>query len=449
MLIVAGILLFFSALVYYFSYESQLAKFRQSLFDRAKNTATLLINVEEVDSSLLEKIQRSTISWYSEEVVLTDSAYNLLYGYNSRILSDTKVLSENASGQIKYFSVSGKDGVFYRHNFRNSTYNVYAMAFDRSRFANLSDLRKILLWSIIFSVLFSVLLSYFFATRAMKPISKIIRTVKEINSLKLNSRLDEGKKKDEIEQLSVTFNELLSDLETAFRNQEDFVSNASHELRTPLSVMIVESDYFLSHNRTKEEYVKHVEGLVRDLKNMNSLINSLLELARLNRDQSIGFTLIRLDEIVFTAIQIIKEKYRNRKILPKITYPENGSELVISGNSGMLEIAFRNLLDNACKFSDSYIEVEFTITDDFIIINVSDHGIGIPVNEIETIREPFKRASNVRFIGGFGIGLSLVTRVMELHSAELKISSRINEGSRFEMKFPRIKEQRKNGENID
>ncbi len=67
-LIVAGILIFFSLLVYYFSYSSQLAKFRENLLDSAKNTAILLINVAEVDSSLLKKIHQSTISWEKEEI---------------------------------------------------------------------------------------------------------------------------------------------------------------------------------------------------------------------------------------------------------------------------------------------------------------------------------------------------------------------------------------------
>ena len=81
-LIVAGILLFFSLLVYYFSYTSQLNKFREDLLDSAKNTAILLINVTEVDSSLLKKIHQSTISWKQEEIALTDSTLRLVYGNN-------------------------------------------------------------------------------------------------------------------------------------------------------------------------------------------------------------------------------------------------------------------------------------------------------------------------------------------------------------------------------
>jgi len=85
-LIVAGILLFFSILVYYFSNTSQLNKFREDLLDSAKNTAILLINVTEVDSSLLKKIHQSTISWKREEIALTDSALKLVYGNNIQYL---------------------------------------------------------------------------------------------------------------------------------------------------------------------------------------------------------------------------------------------------------------------------------------------------------------------------------------------------------------------------
>jgi signal transduction histidine kinase len=437
-LIVAGILLFSSVLVYYFSYTSQLAKFRQNLLDSAKNTATLLINVVEVDSSLLKKIQQSTISWEKEELAITDSAFNLVYSNNIHFLSNNATLVNSANGNLNYFSIADKDGVYYKHIFNNSRYHVFIMAYDKSRTENLSELRKILFWSILFSVWLSVLLSYLFSKRAIKPISRIIKNVKEINSLKLNNRLDEGNRKDEIDQLAITFNEMLTNLGIAFKNQEDFVSNASHELRTPLTVMIGESDYFLSRERNKEDYINHISGLVNDLKKLNALLNSLLELAQINRDTSIVFSNVRIDEIVFNAIHQVKTKYQGRKIVPKIQYPENGNELLINGNSEMLGIAFKNLLDNACKFSNDDVGIEFIISDKFINIIVSDRGIGIPSNEVESVYKPFKRASNVKFIGGFGIGLSLVSKILELHGATLKVDSRENEGTRFDVVFKKL-----------
>lgn len=437
-LIVAGILLFFSLLVYYFSYTSQLAKFRQNLLDTAKNTATLLINVAEVDSSLLKKIQQSTISWEREELELTDSAFNLIYGNNVEYLSDKTNLKTYANDDLSYFSIADKDGVCYKHTYNDLTYYVYAMAFDKSRIENLSELRKILFWSILFSIWLSVLFSYFFARKAIKPISQIIKKVKEINSLKLSNRLDEGDKKDEIAQLAITFNEMLSDLEIAFRNQEDFVSNASHELRTPLTVMIGESDYIISHEKSKEDYLSHISGINADLKKLNSLLNNLLELAQINRDKTIVFSKVRIDEIVFNSIYQVKIKYEGRKIVPKILYPESENDLVINANEGLLTIAFKNILDNACKFSNDDVIVEFIITDNNINVIISDNGIGIPSEELETIYRPFSRASNAKFIGGFGLGLALGMKIFELHKAVIEIKSKVNEGTRIDILFRRF-----------
>jgi signal transduction histidine kinase len=432
-LIVVGILLFFSMLVYYFSHSSQVKKFRDDLLDGAKNTAILLINVAEVDSSLLKKIHQSTLSWEKEEIALTDSAFKLIYGYNIRYLSD-KVMRENfKNGDINFFTFGEKDGVCYRHYFNNRTYYVFVMAFDNNRPENLSELRKILLWSILFSMWLSVFLSYFFSKKAIQPISRIIKSVKNINSLRLNDRLNEGNRKDEIDQLAITFNEMLTKLQIAFKNQEDFVSNASHELRTPLTVMIGESDYLLSREREKDEYINHISGLVNDLKNLNSLLYSLLELAQINQDNSIQFSSVQIDEIIFNAIHQVKTKYKDRKIIPKIQYPENETGLLINGNSGLLTIAFRNLIDNACKFSEDDVAIEFSITDKFIRIIISDKGIGIPSEELDSIYLPFKRGSNARFIGGYGIGLSLVIKIMEIHNIAMKAFSTVDKGTLVEL----------------
>ena len=434
-LIVAGILLFFSILVYYFSYSSQRAKFREDLYDGAKNTAILLINVAEVDSSLLKKIHQSTISWKKEEIALTDSAFRLVYGNNIQYLTDRVMRQYTKSTVINFFSIAEKDGVRYRHTYKNKTYYVFVMALDNNRRENLSELRGILLWSILFSVWLSVLLSYFFSKKAIQPISQIIKSVKDINSLKLGNRLNEGNRKDEIGQLAITFNELLSNLEIAFKNQEDFVSNASHELRTPLTVMIGESDYLLNHEQTNEAYVKHISGLMNDLKKLNTLLNSLLELAQLNGQNTILMTEVRIDEIVYNAILNVKNSYKNRRIIPKIQYPENGNNLLIKGNPGLLTIAFNNLIENACKFSNDDVIIKFLILETEIKIIISDNGIGIPSDELESIYLPFKRASNVRFKAGYGIGLSLVSKIIELHGSKLEVYSAENEGTRFEITF--------------
>jgi len=433
--IAAGILLFFSLLVYYFSYTSQVGKFRENLYERARNNAILLINVSEVDSSLLKKIHQSTVSLEKEEIAMTDSAFNPVYTNNVNYLSNKAMRAYANKTGVSFFSISEKDGVFFRHYFRNRSFNVFELAFDRSRHENLTELREILLWSILFSIWLSVATAYFFSNRAIKPISDIIKSVKGINSEKLGSRLDEGNGKDEIASLAITFNDMLKNLEIAFRNQEDFVSNASHELRTPLSVMIAEGDYFLTHDIGKEEYAKYVESLIGDLKKINSMLTSLLELAQVNKDVNIMFSRVRIDEALFNSIRQVKINFPERKIIPRIRYPESDEDLMVKGNSGLLEIAFRNIIDNSCKFSDGDIDVEFSFTAQNVTIIISDKGIGIPARELENIFQPFSRASNAKYIGGFGIGLSLVTKIMELHGVVQEVESTENKGTRFKFTF--------------
>ncbi len=434
-LVVVGILMFFSATLYYFSYTTQHNKFADNLTKRAKNTAILLINLPEVDSVLLRKIQQSTFNWPREEIVITNSELNILYRNNIEYLTP-EVISQNAvKGDNYRFSIAEKDGICYKHVFKNQTYTVLVMAFDKNRKENLAELREILLWSIIFSIWLSIFLSYLFSKKAIQPISQIIKSVKDINSSRLSSRLNEGNKKDEIAQLALTFNQMLSNLEIAFKSQEDFVSNASHELRTPLSVMIVESDYILSKEQNPADYKKHISNMVSDLKKLNAQVTSLLELAQINQDKSIQLSPIRIDEIVFSAIRQMKAKYTDRKIIPVIQYPENENKLLVNGNAGMLGIAFQNLIENACKFSDDDVIIEFSIMDESIKIILTDKGIGIPTNEIDNIYKPFNRASNARYKGGFGIGLSLVAKIFELHDVGFNLHSAENKGTSFELNF--------------
>ena len=402
---------------------------------RAQNTAILLINVQEVDSTLLKKIYLTTKSLEEEEIMLSDSNNIVLFSEKIQDLKDISFSVMSHSASPEFFSIGKKDGVLYNHRINNQLYHVYVLAYDKFRTENLRGLKVVLLWSIIFSLCLSVWISYFFSKIAIRPISNIIEKVKAINASKLNSRLNEGKQQDEIEHLAITFNQMLSDLELVFKSQEEFVSNASHELRTPLAIMIAESDYVISRKRNPEEYEAHITHLTEDLRKLNLLINSLLELAQLNRDKNISRLHIRIDELVFNAILSTKVKYPGRKILPKIEYSENENDFIINGNPGLLEIAFRNLIENACKFSSAEVDVKISKIGEAVVVSITDYGVGIPEGEIGNIFKPFHRATNAKFIGGFGIGLSIVAKILELHAAELKVASVLNKGTCFELLF--------------
>ncbi|NCA77893.1 MAG: hypothetical protein EOM90_16315, partial [Alphaproteobacteria bacterium] len=151
-IIFAGVLLLFSTLVYYFTYSSQRDKFRDNLTNRAKNTAILLLNVTEVDSTLLKKIQQSTFYWQGEEIVVTDSALHMLYKLNTDYLTSENIKKNSIDKVINFYRIAEKDGVHYRHTFHKNKYSVFVMAYDNTRREKLADLRRILIWSSLFSI---------------------------------------------------------------------------------------------------------------------------------------------------------------------------------------------------------------------------------------------------------------------------------------------------------
>ncbi|MDP2889240.1 MAG: ATP-binding protein [Bacteroidota bacterium] len=102
----------------------------------------------------------------------------------------------------------------------------------------------------------------------------------------------------------------------------------------------------------------------------------------------------------------------------------------------------KNMIDNACKFSSGDVEVKTEIYPDRLALNISDRGVGIPKNELDTIFKPFKRGTNVRYIGGFGIGLSIVAKIIELHHADIQVKSIENEGTSVEIRL--VKKECKN-----
>jgi len=434
--LVLSILVFFAFLVYYFSFTSQRAKFRENLIIQAQNTAILLINVEGVDSVLLNKIQETTRLLEGQEVALTNAANEIIYQYRIKDLNNNylKYLARNKP-PLYFFKVNNKEGVSYRHESKRQVYRVFVLAYDRRGAENLKELREILFWSILFSTWICISVSYFFSRLAMKPISRIVSEVQGINYSKLDKRLKEGKAKDEIEQLAVTFNQMLDRLEKIFRGQDQFVSNASHELRTPLAIMMAESDYILNRESSREELISHISGINRDLKKINRLITGLLELTQLENQSMVKFSEIRTDELLLDVIRQIKGKFPDRKILPEVHYPEKESDLMITGNAGLLATVFMNLLENACKFSSGEITVKLTPAPGELTITFQDQGIGIPESEIRDVVKPFTRGSNAKHIVGSGIGLSLVARILELHHADFNLNSAPGKGTTVYLVF--------------
>lgn len=441
--IVATILLAFSLAVYFLSADYRREEFFHRLESRAITTARLYVTVQEVDVHLLRIIDKNSIhALFEEKVLIFDPADSLVYSslddlkvdYSPELLRQIRQEGkmEYAQGEIEHIALvyQGDQGEFV----------VISSAYDLYGRSKLKNLRNVLLAGLVIGILIIVATGIVFAGQVLHPLARMNAEITSISAGNLSRRINEGNRRDEIARLAMNFNEMLRRLEAAFEMQQQFVSNASHELRNPLAAITSQLQLVLGKKRTTEEYQQALQSLLDDTSTLVELTNGLLTLAQSGIEkQRFTFSPVRVDETLFAAQnELAKVRAGFHFLIEYDTFPEDESFLIIAGNEHLLKIAFLNLMDNACKFSDDHtVRIGFSANGETIDISFSDNGPGIPREEQESIFNPFYRSSNVpSSVRGYGIGLPLCRRIVQLHNGSITIQSAPGKGSRFGVSFP-------------
>ncbi len=442
-LIVAGILLLSSVSIYYASDVFRKQDFYARLHDRATNTARLLIQVQEVDEDLLKVIDRNTIYLPEEEI----SIYNYL---NENIYSSRSepgfnaVATQDFLNQIRLageleFSEDGKECLGMIYTDKYNRFVVVAKAFDKYGTRKSSNLRIVLLIVFLSGVTAGALAGWFYSGQALKPISRVVSQVDKISISSMDARVDEGNRTDEIALMAITFNKMLDRLQSSFELQKSFVANASHELRTPLTSLTGQLEVSLMKDRKSEEYKLLLQSLLEDIRHMNALTNGLLDMAHANQDVTEIIRLnYRIDDMVWAArSHLIRRKELFKINVQFLSVPEDESQLLVMCNDHLMQTAFINLMDNACKFSANHtVDVTLDFSPTYVLISFVDNGPGIDGSEAERIFEPFYRAEKTKNIKGHGLGLPLTKRIVELHGGHIKVVSSHQKGTTLTIQLP-------------
>ncbi|WP_421826193.1 HAMP domain-containing sensor histidine kinase [Larkinella sp.] len=442
-LLVGSIILLFSLTIYYLFDQYREREFYDRLRQNAFATAQLLENVEVsgITDKMLQQIELNYMSLYKGHVTI--------FLPDNRILHSTDSKREVVSLQFLEQVRNGKE-IFRRNGMvetlgvrftdrHNRILVVVATAIDRYGFTKIEWLRDILVISWVVSMGIVLLAGWFFAGDALKPVSDIIDQVNDISATNIYARLRIGRPKDELAKLAATFNEMLERLEQAFILQKNFVSHASHELLTPLTVMMGQVDVALMQPRKEYEYKQALESVLEEGKKMNNLVNGLLELARVNADAAtLSFKPVRVDEVLWQGRSRLLQKNEEYRI--DIEYeklPGNEEELIVMGEESLLQMAFQNLIENGCKYSkDRHMVVTLNAGEDDIRLTFTDHGYGIPPEDIPHLFEPFFRSETTSGIIGHGIGLALTHRIITIHKGQIRVESEIGKGTSVEVTVP-------------
>ncbi len=437
--ITALLLLCLNFYIYYSASIYIKNNFYGDLKQRALLTAQVYLEQDEMEANLWKQIKDKFLqSIPGEEIRMYDknNAPAFIDSVSRPIFSDATI---NRIRTEKYLEFAdGKRqtvGIFYTDN--QGDFVIIVSAINESGIDRLAYLKEVLVIGFVICLIVVFFSGRFFSGQVLNPMSNIIKRVNKITASNLHLRLDSGNGKDEIAELAVTFNNMLVRLETVFETQKTFVQNASHELRTPLTSLMVQIDVVLQKERSNEEYRETLKSNLIEAEKLSQLTTNLLNLAKSSLDDSKLFIEdVYIDDLLLEVRKEVENQTSGRILKVDYTIPPDSNGLVIKGNKQLLRIAFFNILENACKFSENQeVNILLDCSNAHIKIQIRDHGIGIPETEAEKIFEPFYRASNAYTHAGSGIGLSLTKKIVELHGGKISVFNYPDGGTVFELFF--------------
>jgi len=327
-------------------------------------------------------------------------------------------------------------GQFPVLNSDDKTIGILTIAVSQEESYNiLNNLILVLLISFPFVLGIQFITSSIAASRAIKPVHRLINAASGISDTNIDTRLTLPEYKDELYELTETINALFSRIEKSMIQQKQFTSDASHEIRTPLSAIRGTLEVLIRKQREPEFYESKIRETIQQVDRLDALLEQLLHLTRVDSMNAVAKKeSINLFQICSSSSKKWKQIADEKNITIQIQIPDN--EFII-GDQLYLELIFDNLLNNAIKYGKENGNILVVWDSDSKSISVKDDGIGISEEHLPHIFNRFYRAEESRssLIKGNGLGLSIVHKLADLQQITLSVESKIGVGSTFTLHF--------------
>lgn len=314
-------------------------------------------------------------------------------------------------------------------------------------------LRSVIATTII--ILLSSVCTYFLTKKTLTPLQKLTSEVSQIQAQNLSTQLAVPNSKDEIAQLTSSFNEMLTRLDNAFSTQKQFSANAAHELRTPLAVLQTNLEVFEKKQEPEMvEYQQLFTMIKEQTARLSQLVGTLLDMTNLKSvPRTDQVMLEELVDEVFCDLDPVAEKAgisihfddsSSRDWHTDVHTPNasvlNNNIRNITGSYVLLYRAVYNLVENAIKYNrpNGSVTVSVKEKNGQAMILVKDTGIGISPENQKKIFDPFFRVdkSRSRAMGGAGLGLALVDSIAREHGGSVKVLESNEKGSIIALMLP-------------
>ncbi len=287
-----------------------------------------------------------------------------------------------------------------------------------------------------------IIISPILSKKILEPLAQITQAEQEISVEKLDKRINYLGEDLELKILSDSFDKMIERLEISFNKQNQFISDVSHELKTPIAVI---SGYANLLDRwgkeDKETLDKSIQAIKNETKNMNNLVSKLLYIVKIDAGKVCAKkTLINVQELIQEITEESTLLETNRNI-----YSSHNEKCFIEADESNIKELIRIFVDNAIKYTkpNGNIDLYSKKENGKIYINIKDDGIGISRQEQENIFDRFYRVDKSRNkeTGGVGLGLSIAKSIASINNAEIKLKSKLDEGSEFSIIFEEVERE--------
>lgn len=297
----------------------------------------------------------------------------------------------------------------------------------------LTNYRRALLLLVGLGVVLAALLAGLVSKRGLRPLSLMTRLVQRLKVDQLHQRFSSRRWPQELMPLAQEFDRLLEEIQVGMERLSHFSTDLAHELRTPLTSMLLQAEVTLAQERSLEVYQEVLGSSVEELERLGSLVERLLLLARTEAARPhLELQKVLVRELVESLVDYHLPSHPRQQVVIQIP-----PEAVLMADRRLVELALGNLLSNASKYSEFPVRIEWTEHSNEWIIAVQDRGPGIEAEHLPYLFDRLYRVDTSRTSASHGLGLALVRSAMRAHGGDVQLHSRVGQGSRFQLHFPR------------
>ncbi len=297
--------------------------------------------------------------------------------------------------------------------------------------------RKIFVITMASLFVFAAIIGWFMARRALAGVAAVTRTARQISQGSLKERVPVKKYQDEIDQLAITFNQMLDRIQTLVTGIREMSDNIAHDLKSPITRIRGISEVSLTTGASEKEYENMAASTVEECDRLLDMINTMLVISKTEAGvNKLDAKDLDIGAVVRDACELFQSPAEDKDLRLVCDVPGNFS---ISGDNRLIQRMIANLVDNAIKYTPAGGSIEVTVNtlnNDAVAITVKDTGIGISEIDMGRIFERFYRCDPSRSEAGIGLGLSFVRAIARAHGGDITVAGGPNRGSTFKVTLP-------------